>query len=59
MQFLTLGDDDPARDLPVRDTADAPHPLAPVAECDSENLWNRGPRFKGAKMALDPEIGRL
>jgi hypothetical protein len=66
MPYLTVGDDDgirlveqdPARDLPRRDPADAPHPLAPVAECDSEHLWCVH-EYDVLKWARDPECGLL
>ena len=65
MPYLTLGEDDPIRlvdqdpprDLPVRDAADAPHPLAPVAETTSEYLWTIGVPL-ATKWARDPETGR-
>lgn len=55
---IRLVDHDPARDLPRRDSADAPHPLAPVAECDSGHLWCTGD-WDTLKWAREPGTSYL
>ena len=58
MPYLTLGGSDPARDLPRREDADAPHPLAPTAETDSEYLWSAW-EYDSLKWARNPRTGQL